>query len=292
LEPTVTERVYNLFLFCEGPIITGLGAAAHEASGSDAEKLALLQARVEADLAHARRYPVPGRYEVVDSSGSCRAGALPYHGFLDLAARGDHLDVFEEVFVGLDAPPAPLTCITPVIGGRPADYLAVYLPPPVPPPGPGVARPQAGDAAAGPRHPASAGGRVLIVELAIGAGNEDILHQMRGMKAVREGGQCPQVFCAIRGFDTDPRELWEIPEVRAFCRRLVGMGFISYLDAGASLPPTDPALKELWGAAEVWLCGEGRLGKQVRVTASLLDELQEVLVEANARADAVLGPLT
>lgn len=132
----MTERVYNLFLFCEGPIITRLGVTTHEVSGSDEEKQAFLQARVASDLANALSYPVPDRYEVVETSGSIRCGAVPYYGFLNLAFAGEHLDVFKEVFVALGSQTAPLTWITAVIDGKLANYITIILPPPAPPPTP------------------------------------------------------------------------------------------------------------------------------------------------------------
>ena len=67
---------------------------------------------------------------------------------------------------------------------------------------------------------------------------------------------CSGAVCGVRGFSNNPRELYDIPEVRAFCRRLVTLGFISYLDFSTVFHPDLPSLaKSGWGAAEVWLCG-------------------------------------
>jgi hypothetical protein len=94
----------------------------------------------------------------------------------------------------------------------------------------------------------------------------------------------------VRGFSDDERSLFEIPEVRAFCRRVVNRGFISYLDFTTTFDATVPAIaKDGWCAAEVWLCGEGRLRGQMTLTRELLDELQFVVCESNEKADAAIG---
>jgi len=133
---------------------------------------------------------------------------------------------------------------------------------------------------------------VLFVELGIDATNDDILDQMRTMKARREDGSYGHVVCTLRGFAGDERPLFEIPEVRAFCRRVVNLGFISYLDFTTTFDSRLPAIaKDGWGAAEVWLCGEGRLQKQMPMTRELLDELQQAVSDSNEKADAALGPM-
>jgi len=133
---------------------------------------------------------------------------------------------------------------------------------------------------------------ILFVELGIDATNDEILAQMRTMKACREDGSYDHVVCTVRGFSEDKRRLFEIPEVRAFCRRVVNLGFISYLDFTTTFDTTVPAIaKNGWGAAEVWLCGEGQLRSQMPLTRELVDELQLVVCESNEKADAALGSM-
>src|SRR5438105_1320295 len=67
--------------------------------------------------------------------------------------------------------------------------------------------------------------RALLVELGIDAMDGAILDQMKIMKRVRESGSYDNIACVIRGFDDDRRELYEVPEVQAFCRRLTSLGF-------------------------------------------------------------------
>lgn len=133
---------------------------------------------------------------------------------------------------------------------------------------------------------------VLFVELGIDATNDDILDQMRIMKLAREDRSYSNVVCSIRGFAADARELFDIPEVRAFCRRIVNLGFISYLDFSTIFNPQVPDLaKQSWGAAEVWLCSEGRLKALNPLTKDILHELQHAVLLSNAKADAALGPM-
>jgi hypothetical protein len=132
---------------------------------------------------------------------------------------------------------------------------------------------------------------ILYVDLGIDATNDDIDQQARIAKRAREEGIYTNVICAIRGFGKDKRELSDIPEVRAFCRRLVNLAFISYLDASTSIPGAtdDPDIKRAWGAAEVWLCSEGRFKDLERPDKKLLDEISKVTDEANKKADAKFG---
>src|SRR5688500_6355492 len=118
-------------------------------------------------------------------------------------------------------------------------------------------------------------GSILFVDLGLDASNDDILAKMRILKLVREENRSDNVVCCIRGFGVDPRELHEIPEVRAFCRRLTSLGFISYLDFTTLFnPDLAEAAAIAWGAAEVWLCGEGRMRVGLPFTDELLDELK------------------
>jgi hypothetical protein len=134
--------------------------------------------------------------------------------------------------------------------------------------------------------------RILIVDLGIDATNEDILDQMRIMKRGREEHRYDNVVCSIRGFDKDPHELFEIPEIRAFCRRIVNLGFISYLDFTTIFHEGVPELaKKRWGAAEVWLCSEGRLKALNPLTEEILNEMMQAVAASNEKAEAALGPL-
>lgn len=134
---------------------------------------------------------------------------------------------------------------------------------------------------------------VCCVTLTIGLSNDEVIGLMRSMKSVRENRPGTQVVCSITGFGSDPRDLWAIPEVRAFCRRLVTLGFPSYLEAYTALSPESRGtpIELALGAAEVWLIGEGRFRSPMPVERELIDEIRESIGRANAAADALLGPL-
>jgi hypothetical protein len=118
----------------------------------------------------------------------------------------------------------------------------------------------------------------------------DLMHQLREQRLT--GAQVTAV-CVIAGFDDDPRELGEVPEVRAFCRRLVDAGFISWLDVSTSIPALrNPKLSGIGmmaglGAYEVWGMAEGFIGKAGRYDMPLarLEQFQTALAEANRKAD-------
>jgi hypothetical protein len=133
---------------------------------------------------------------------------------------------------------------------------------------------------------------IFVSELYPAMTNEDLVNVMRAMKAAREAG-VQNVVCVIGGFDTDERELFQIQEARAFCRRVTNTGLISYLDAGTGLPGCSPETAFGWGAMEVWMCGENRIkSKSFEIDEETLNDLEKALFEANAKADNTLGPMT
>jgi hypothetical protein len=301
----MTEPTYNLFLYCdESLIITELGVVCHELAGSDREMGVYLLTRVADDMPIARRFPVPDRYgvvpvpvgEVTRLPPRRRAGVLPLSVYNQLFDAGRHLEVFEEVLESLAAPETPFTCVTPVVNGQIGVDLTVLTTPAAPtvashP----VAGSEKGDLKRWLAPDGPPGHELLVVDLGLDATNEQLLEKMWEMRSTRLRNPDVNVVCSFRGFGADPRELREIPEVRAFCRRLTAQGFISYLDACTTLTPaTDPALdrpfRQWWGAFEVWSCGEGHMNR-TRVTAEVMERFRKALEAANARADAACGSL-
>jgi hypothetical protein len=134
--------------------------------------------------------------------------------------------------------------------------------------------------------------RVLNVDLGLDATDNDIFNQMRIMKRAREERCYDNVVCTIRDFSDDPRELYDIPEVQVYCKRLVDLGFISYLDFSTFFNPKTPEVAKCgWGASEVWLCSQMRLKSANLLTHEILNEVKQQISESNKRADAVIGPL-
>lgn len=130
---------------------------------------------------------------------------------------------------------------------------------------------------------------LVLIGLTISWTNEELIAQMRLLKEKREHGW-EHILCYVGGFDDDQRKLWDIPEVRAFCRRLSNIGFISYLDYISS---TDEKLRQAWGAAEVWACAEGRMKEMIGdwLSKQFLSELMAAVCESNSKADAACGPM-
>lgn len=129
---------------------------------------------------------------------------------------------------------------------------------------------------------------LVIVPVALDMANDELLDLMRGMKHSREI-RCEHVVCLISGFGDDKREMYLIPEARAFCKRLVDQGFISYLDYATSI--VDDGTAGSWGAFEVWVCSKGKYGGKGTDVTDWLVEFNNVLGESNSKADALLGPI-
>jgi hypothetical protein len=98
-----------------------------------------------------------------------------------------------------------------------------------------------------------------IMALMHDATDEEIVSMMRQMKSIREHKSKANIVMLVNGYDSDPRELWEIPEALALFRRLIDTGFISYLDPGHVPGVSEPA-EGGFGAAEVIFSVEGRMG--------------------------------
>lgn len=145
---------------------------------------------------------------------------------------------------------------------------------------------------------------VLVMEVFLSDSNDDLVEKMRAMRQARTDPFYTNVVCGISGWADDPRELWEVVEVRAFCRRLVALGFVAYLDRATwlgTLMPDDWRSKVLLaglGAAEVWLIAEGLMRKSVGASLSSFGtyagfgrKLDAVLEAADGTACAALGPI-
>src|SRR5687767_7289485 len=92
------EQIFNLFLEIEGDVILELSAVSHRVKGTDEQKLTFLQRNVLADHKNAKKYPVPERYRQVDIETGHSASGLKYSSYLLLSQRGQHLELFEEIF--------------------------------------------------------------------------------------------------------------------------------------------------------------------------------------------------
>lgn len=118
---------------------------------------------------------------------------------------------------------------------------------------------------------------------------KDAIQQMMPICLSKKSGFC----LSISGFDSDKRELWQIPEAIAFMKRLVDFGLIAGLEVstqGEGLVREEFGVPLLpgFGALEVWLGGTGRL-----ITGSndlnqdLMQEFFAELNRANAKAETI-----
>jgi hypothetical protein len=100
--------------------------------------------------------------------------------------------------------------------------------------------------------------QLAIMQVDIVMTDAEIIAQMRKMQRWRDENKRPAIFCTVNGFDDDPRELYEIPEVVAFAGKLVGMGYHTLLDMqhpeDLPLQPGAP-----YDGLSVWLLSTGRL---------------------------------
>jgi hypothetical protein len=99
----------------------------------------------------------------------------------------------------------------------------------------------------------------VVQHLHVGLSDAELVGMMRQARRCRERG-APSVTCAISGYDEDPRELGDIPEVRAFCKRLVGLGYVAFLDVATSIRELPGfCLGLTLGAWEVWSMARNEL---------------------------------
>lgn len=113
------EKIFNLFLFDDGGIIREFGAVFHKTAGTEAQKLEHLKSKVKTDVPNARRFPVPEHLSIyVPIARISVNGALTNQAFRFLVEGGKQLQVFEAAFEAMNAPRAPLFCITFVVNGH------------------------------------------------------------------------------------------------------------------------------------------------------------------------------
>jgi hypothetical protein len=141
--------------------------------------------------------------------------------------------------------------------------------------------------------PRRQGRKLLTCPLSLRYGPAELLDVMRTMKQWRrQGGPDASITCTISDYDDDPRELHEIPEVQAFCRRPVDLGFIADLDVTTSIAGLARVGPQAGlGAFDVWALAEGMIGQtgMTEITEDTLLRFRDVLAACNRRADRALA---
>ncbi len=130
---------------------------------------------------------------------------------------------------------------------------------------------------------------ILNLVVASDETDEELKHFAKTAKEAREAG-VKNIICVFGDYDNDSRDLWNIPEVRQMCFRLIECGLISYLDYTTTLClQPDPLLSSAFGAAEIYFCAHGKIN--VDLTMEDLQTLERTVKESNHRADKMYGPL-
>ena len=112
------ERIYNLYLFVEGEMISELGAVEYEMTGSEEEKIAFLESRAPLDIHKSKRFKIPDRFKLIDhDTNEITEGILRYQTYLKLCENGVSNIVFEGIFSDLNAPAEPLLVASPYVDG-------------------------------------------------------------------------------------------------------------------------------------------------------------------------------
>jgi hypothetical protein len=134
-----------------------------------------------------------------------------------------------------------------------------------------------------------------VVDVGTDAWDSDLTEQMALMKKTMDADKEACCRCTIRGFNDDPRELWEIPEAKKLAQRPVDIGFIAWLEGSVLMPEIrrgpDVNLQSGMGALEVWALAKGKM-KGIAMTLSR-DDLTGFLKDyqqAIATSQKIVGP--
>ena len=129
----------------------------------------------------------------------------------------------------------------------------------------------------------------LIATISRNATARDLNDQAKILKEHRENGVA-SIYLIFGGYDDDPREVWQIPQVQTICKRLEEIGYTSYLDIAGFLHPIEAKKTNGFGAMEVFLCADGRITNPMMITRPIFSEAVRRQGESNVRADANFGP--
>lgn len=95
-------------------------------------------------------------------------------------------------------------------------------------------------------------------------------------------------YMSITGYDNDPRGLWDIPEAREFCQRVIDSGFVGLLVVETDLEEQLGALGCFMLARGLMVSANARLGVGM-MTDELVDELKDCVVAAREKVTRMVG---
>lgn len=117
---------------------------------------------------------------------------------------------------------------------------------------------------------------------------KESIHQMYPMcQKMTEG-----FTLTISGYDNDPRELWEIPEVIKFCKKLIDLGFPALLKMGGGLDEKEPMPGHPgFGVLEIWLIATGRIQAKGNYDISKADyeTALKLVLDSNVKIKKILA---
>jgi hypothetical protein len=104
------------------------------------------------------------------------------------------------------------------------------------------------------------------------------------------------VLLKIIGYDDDPRELHEIPEVSEFCKRVVNRGMLTILYPSTTFPWSPYPMKKYMGlgAFELWALANGKMDRYFNkevVSPEDVEQFLEDVATSNALVDKKFGPV-
>ncbi|TAL63196.1 MAG: hypothetical protein EPN85_00730 [Bacteroidetes bacterium] len=110
------EKIFNLFLYINSNnIISEIGVATHDLTGSDKEKMTFLQKAVSSDSKNNVKFPPPSNFTVVMNEKTIPG--TTYDTYMQMCEIGKGILLFEDIFQHYKAPENPLMCVTPVVNG-------------------------------------------------------------------------------------------------------------------------------------------------------------------------------
>lgn len=97
---------------------------------------------------------------------------------------------------------------------------------------------------------------LMVTNLSVQMTDSEIEEAMKDMAPVCQSTQ-NGFFVCIDGYEEDPRELWQIPEVKIFFQKLISSGFIAFLEVSATAEGLTRLDTNLgcpgFGALEIWM---------------------------------------
>jgi hypothetical protein len=131
---------------------------------------------------------------------------------------------------------------------------------------------------------------IKLVEIRVSTTDEELVEMMAGMaKALSSATQRRGFVLTVGGYDDDPRELDQIPEVVNLLKRIYSTGLIAFLEGFTMIEKlTNPLYFQVgFGAFEVWhIAKYGPLTTMNSIKLDRIKEFTEEWINHNAIASS------